>query len=77
MIFHVVVWNVNILSGERMTSWQKYFNGMRSMDSGFPGSDFNGSNTTQKPHPQPMPVHMLHAATAWEVPAMQIWGKAT
>lgn len=67
MIFHVDVWNVNILSGERMTSWQKYFNGMGSMASGFPGSDFDGPTTTQKPYPQPMSSCMPRAADVWAV----------
>lgn len=41
-IFHVDVWNVNILRGEWATSRQKYFNGVGGRDSGFPGSDPDG-----------------------------------
>ena len=41
-IFHVDVWNVNMLSSEQMTSRQKYFNGVGGRDAGFPGSDPDG-----------------------------------
>lgn len=40
---------------------------MGSMDSGFPGSDFDGSTTTQKPYPQPMSSCMPRAADVWGV----------